>query len=261
LLKMSEKTTAMISKSQIKLITSLAHKKYRREHRMFVAEGAKIALEALQSQMTVHNVFALPAWLSANSASLVNISQEKIIPIDEREMGHVSQLSTPSPVLALLALPEYEPEMPVKGINLCLESIRDPGNLGTIIRLADWYGLDRIYCSEDCVDAYNSKVVQGSMGSIMRVKVHYLPSLEILADESGLPGYAAVLDGDLNLHTMQEIKKDCLLFIGNESQGLSETLAAKAAHTVSIPRFGEAESLNAATATAVMLDNFVRLSS
>jgi TrmH family RNA methyltransferase len=250
----------MISKSQIKLITSLAHKKYRKEHQLFVAEGAKIVLEALQSQMRVQNVFALSEWISANSASLVNIPQEKIIPIDEREMKQVSQLSTPSPVLALLTLPEFELVMPERGINLCLESIRDPGNLGTIIRLADWYGLDSIYCSEDCVDAYNSKVVQGSMGSIMRIKVHYVDSLEILVSESKLPAYAAVLNGDLNLHTIQEIKKDCLLLIGNESQGLSEALAARAAFKVSIPQFGQAESLNAATATAVLLDNFKRLS-
>jgi RNA methyltransferase, TrmH family len=250
----------MISRSQIKFITSLSHKKYRKAHQMFVAEGAKIAEEVLQSQIPVENLFAAEEWIASNAELLKGVPKDKIQSVDERQMEQVSQLSTPSPVLLVLRLPEYEYSPPGEGLNLCLESIRDPGNMGTIIRLADWYGMGQLYCSEDCVDAYNPKVVQASMGSIVRVQVHYVSSLEETIFKPGLKTYAAVLSGELNLHQLVEVNKDCILLIGNESQGLSESALSRADYRISIPRFGQAESLNAATATAVLLDNFKRLS-
>lgn len=228
---------------------------------MFVAEGAKIAEEVLRSQIPAEIVLAYPDWLSSNSDSLANVPENKIYTVDERQMALVSQLSTPSPVLLVLKLPEYDYSPPAKGINLCLESIRDPGNMGTIIRLADWYGLEHIYCSDDCVDAYNPKVVQASMGSIARVRVHYLSSLEETIARAGLKSYAAVPAGEVGLHQLKAIENDCTILIGNESQGLSGSVLTKADYRISIPRFGLAESLNAATATAVLLDNFRRLAS
>lgn len=249
----------MLSKPQIKLIASLEQKKFRAAHQMFVAEGAKIAQEILQSSLKVINLYGTESWLSANSLLYDHLDAKLVHAVGEREMKQISFLSTPSPVLLLVQIPEPAPYIPLakNALNLGLEAIRDPGNLGTIIRLADWYGLEQVFCSEDCVDVYNPKTVQATMGSIARVKVHYLDLFSLL-DENPIDSYAATPTGKVDIHTL-EAKPPGILLIGNESSGLSEALLAKATYGVKIPRFGEAESLNAAIATGILLDNFRRI--
>ncbi|MGZ5283491.1 MAG: TrmH family RNA methyltransferase, partial [Bacteroidia bacterium] len=238
---------------------SLDQKKFRKEHQLFVAEGAKIAQEILQSSLKVTNLYASESWLSTNSVLYKSLDPNVVYEVGDREMKQISFLSTPSPVLLLVQIPEPEPYIPLtkNALSLGLEAIRDPGNLGTIIRLADWYGLEQVFCSEDCVDVYNPKTVQATMGSIARVKIHYL-DLSALLDENKVDSYAATPTGETNIHTL-EAKPPGILLIGNESAGLSEALLAKATYGVKIPRFGEAESLNAAIATGILLDNFKRI--
>jgi TrmH family RNA methyltransferase len=251
----------MISKSQLKFINSLSQKKYRKKFQVFLAEGAKIAEEMLDSELSLHKLYATAHWLDKNRAKWTHFGEEIVQEVSEKELSQISQLSTPQEVLLLMEIPENEaPDEPsvISGLNLALESIRDPGNLGTIIRLADWYGLSHIYCSADCADAYNPKVVQASMGSIARVKVIYTDLPELLM-ECPLPSYAALLEGELNIHELKPAGDGALLLIGNESRGINHDLSVHCTYTLKIPSFGKAESLNAAIATGILLDNFRRL--
>lgn len=226
---------------------------------MYVIEGEKIIHEYLRSDYLLANIYATTEWLAENSALL----KKKKLPfteITERELQQISSLATPNRVLAIARIPEgalqATPESLVtSGIHLALETIQDPGNLGTIIRTADWFGIRHIFCSEDCVDAYNPKVVQATMGSLARVHVHYTV-LNVFLQKIPLPVYAAVLEGE-NLFT-QTLPKDALVLIGNESKGISPQLARAAHRKINIPRFGEAESLNASIAAAVILALFRR---
>lgn len=228
---------------------------------MFVAEGAKIVDELLHSSLKIHKIFATPSWFSRNEAFIkadnTNIFEE----ITEDELAQISELATPNEVLALAQIPETLDIKDAKDpdLILALESVRDPGNMGTIIRLADWYGLPFIVCSPDCADVYNTKVVQASMGSIFRVKIISADLIPIIKN-TDLPVYAALLDGAENLHAIKNFEKG-ILIIGNESKGISDELASLATHKVFIPSFGQAESLNAAIATGILLDNFRRLQS
>jgi TrmH family RNA methyltransferase len=244
----------MLSKAQIKLIKSLSQKKYRREHRLFLAEGTKIAHEILHSGLEVQKLYALASWLDENGDMLA-----KGVPVEsvtEKELESISALTTPQEVLLLVKMPKLPP-LQKELLMLALESIRDPGNLGTIIRLADWYGLRQIILSPDCVDAYNPKVVQSTMGSIARVSCHYLPLTETF-EKLKLPVYAAALGGETDVHRLSRFQEGILL-IGNESEGLSEEMLHRSQHRISIPRVGEAESLNAAIATGILLDNLRRM--
>ena len=249
----------MVSKAQQKLIHSLEQKKYRKIERLFVAEGAKIADECLKSSLSIVKIYALASWINSKSDLLGSPGSVDLIECTEDELKQISFLSTPQSVLMLISIPEEQeiPKIVEHTINLALESIRDPGNMGTIIRLADWYGITEIYCSTDCVDIYSPKVVQASMGSLARVKVYYT-DLGKMFDKLQMPIYAATLGGDIDVHQMQSIQKSFLL-IGNEGAGISKDLLEKASHTITIPRFGHAESLNAAIATGILLDNFKRL--
>ncbi len=226
---------------------------------MFVAEGAKIAQEILLSSLKVINLYATESWLNTNAALFKTLDANQVHEVGEREMKSISYLSTPSPVLLLVQIPEPTPYIPLakNGLSLGLEAIRDPGNLGTIIRLADWYGLEQVFCTHNCVDIYNAKTVQATMGSIARVKIYYI-DLSALLDANPVNSYAATPAGNVDIHTL-EAKPPGILLIGNESAGLSEALLAKATYGVRIPRFGEAESLNAAIATGILLDNFKRI--
>ena len=240
----------MLSKQQIKFINGLRLKKFRVENGLFVCEGAKIVHELLQSRLKVHKIYALKSWI--NQVSPMKPDMDIIQEISEKELGQISQLSTPNEVVAIVEIPENSPASNKDDILICLESIRDPGNLGTIIRIADWYGLKEIICSEDCADAYNSKVVQASMGSLFRISVNYL-SLRDYLSESKMPKYAATLENSINLHEYQGFKPGILL-IGNESAGLSPEILKYCDTKLHIPSFGKAESLNAAVATGIFLD-------
>ncbi|HEY2722368.1 MAG TPA: RNA methyltransferase, partial [Chitinophagaceae bacterium] len=184
----------MISKLQVKYIQSLGQKKHRDIEGLFIAEGPKIVKELLQEKnANLQHLYALDAWIEDNKELL---SETEVILINESELDQISQLTTPNQVLAIFRKFEFDESLHYAGISLVLDSIRDPGNMGTIIRIADWFGISRIVCSNDCADVYNPKVVQATMGSIARVPVFYAELSEWLKNQKRTTIYAAVMDGE-----------------------------------------------------------------
>lgn len=244
----------MLSKSRIKYIQTLGQKKFRQQEGCFIAEGPKIVAELLEARSSsVVEVFALEDWIDESKA-LIGKAACTVITVQELEK--ISQLSTPNRVLALVRQFDPSPVMRTKGrIILALDGIRDPGNMGTILRTADWFGIGQVVCSEDSAEQYNPKVVQASMGSIARVNVWYTRLAPWLALQKDNRIYAAVLEGT----GMSEMMKPAegILLIGNESKGISPELLALATDKITIPRKGKAESLNAAVATGIILSHLV----
>jgi RNA methyltransferase, TrmH family len=243
----------MLGKTKAKYIQSLGHKKQRDEEGLFIAEGPKIVSEILQSALQyVQEVYAVKKWIKDNSDHLL---KKLFIEVSEDELEKLSQLKTPNQVVAVVKKFE-EGTITVKGkISLVLDAIQDPGNLGTIIRIADWFGIEQIICSEDCTDVYNPKVVQATMGSIVRVKVFYSDLLHWLKEQKDIPVYAMMLDGK-DVTKMNPLKEG-LIIIGNESKGIQEEIAALANERITIPKKGKAESLNAAVAAGIVLSHIV----
>ena len=244
----------MLSKTRLKYIQTLGQKKFRDSEGLFIAEGPKLVEELLREKgLVVKEVLALADWIG-QYGFLVNSSI--LTEVTEQELERISQLSAPNQVIALL---EQFPERPFQAdkgrITLALDDIRDPGNLGTIIRLADWYGIGNVVCSSTTADIYNPKVVQSSMGSIGRVRVYYTDLAKWLKKQE-VKSYAAVLEGR-SVHDMPSLKEG-ILVIGNESQGIHEQLLQEISEKVTIPRIGKAESLNAAVATGILLSHLVR---
>ncbi len=238
-----------LSKNQLKLITSLRQKKYRQKHQIFIAEGIKVVDEYLNSDFKVVQLFTTTPE-SYNSHS-------NVVAVSDADLSKVSSLKTPNKVLALVAIPEAVTSV-TKGLIVALDGINDPGNLGTIIRLCDWFGVHQLVCSKDTVDIYNSKVVQASMGSLIRTSVVYA-DLKNYLETSDLPKFATLMDGDNVYKT--ELPQDAILVMGNEANGISKEIQGLLEHTISIPRFGRlqaTESLNVATATAILLSEFRR---
>jgi len=239
----------MLVKSRIKYIQSLGQKKFRDQSGCFIAEGPKIVQELLEAGL-VKEVYGLQEWIMENSQLLTGIESHEIT---EQELEKISQVKTPNKVLALLnQFSAQEPEVTNKLI-LALCGIQDPGNLGTIIRIADWFGVEQVVCSEDTVDVYNPKVVQSTMGSIARVKVLYKNLEDWLDSLTETTVYATVLEG-ADIRTIKKPVKGIIL-VGNESQGIPESLLAKANMRITIPRTGGAESLNAGVATGIVLSH------
>jgi TrmH family RNA methyltransferase len=241
----------MLSKAQIKTIHSLRYKKSRQKSGHFIAEGAKVIAELLQEDyIQVEGLLALDSWI-AGYTPVEKKASLKITRISEQELKQISALDTPQQVVAVCRLPVPEQVPLLNGkVTLMLESVRDPGNLGTIIRIADWFGIERIICSTDCADTFNPKTVQATMGSIARVKVSESPLEMIIARNKAVPVYAATLHGQ-SITRVSPLKEGILL-IGNESNGLSEQLIKTATQCITIPRIGKAESLNAAVATGII---------
>lgn len=241
----------MFSKSQIKLIRSLSQKKYRHKHKLFIVEGKKAVNELLESNLKLHFLFT--------TENVFNVEEDKLYVVSEAELKKVSQLSTPQKALAVFHIPEVRP-LKEEGLLLALDGVQDPGNLGTIIRMCDWFGLDQLICSEGTVDCFNPKVVQATMGSIGRVQVNYLnlpPFLNRI--KMKLPVYGAFLQGSDVYQAA--LPSEGLLVMGNEANGISPEVEAEILKKLSIPRFGkskETESLNVATATAIFLSEFSR---
>jgi TrmH family RNA methyltransferase len=252
----------MISKSQLKYIQSLGQKKYRDEEELFIAEGPKLIKELLQNKnVGIKGLFALNKWVDDNENILRGIDVTRI---SESELERMSQLKTPNAVIGIIR--KFEMKEPItKGkTSLVLDTIQDPGNMGTIIRTADWFGVSQIICSHDCADVYNPKVVQATMGSIARVNIFYTDLLQWLKDQEQIKIYAAALEGK-DVTTMSTLKGG-LIIIGNESKGIHEELLQLANEKITIPRKarlndkigqGETESLNAAVATGIILSNLV----
>jgi TrmH family RNA methyltransferase len=240
----------MLSKSHLKLIQNLRSKKQRIKNGLFIAEGEKIIQEVLASNVKVKTIFSTDGHLFENN----QLYPDQLVEIDELTLKEISSLISPSKALGIFEIPKIQFDTSI--IELCLDEIQDPGNLGTIIRIADWYGITKIHCKKGTVDLYNPKVIQASMGSFMRVQVNYLDDLADFLSNQNKPIFGAFMDGE-NLHELS-IPKEALIVIGNEGNGISSEVEQHCSHKITIPRFGEAESLNAGIATAIILDNFIR---
>ena len=250
----------MISKAQVKFIRLLHQKKYRSSHLLFLAEGSKIAVDIIDSALKVHKIYATAAWLTENKDILEQHQDIEANEVTPEEMEKISALDTPQDVLLLVYIPESKNTGVDKDAKIILvaDSIRDPGNLGTIVRICDWYGIKQFFCSEDCAEIYNPKTVRATMGSIGRVEVVYTDIKELIGNDKTHKSYAATLDGNVNVHKIDKAEP-VLLVIGNEAHGVSEEIVSLCDDTIMIPRFGNAESLNASIATAVLVDNLIRI--
>jgi TrmH family RNA methyltransferase len=234
----------MITKAQVKHIQSLDDKKYRTLHQQFVVEGEKMVEELLSSNLKIRTIFATKEWFSRNEIS----DSIEVYQLELYELERISFLKTPHHVLATAMLPKSTTVQ--FDLALLLDDLQDPGNLGSIIRIADWYNIQGIYCSEKCVDAFNTKVIQASMGSIFRVQVQKCDLLKLVTSNKDIPSYAATFQGtDINSFT--KIKKGFII-IGNESKGINEALIKASTNRISILKKGKAESLNAAVATGII---------
>lgn len=240
----------MLSKNQLKFIVSLQQKKYRNKHGLFIAEGVKVVNEFLNSQYRCSMLFCTDEFTPEHN-------RDKITHISHKELEKISVLKSPNKVLGVFEIPQpiaFKDE----GLIVALDGVNDPGNLGTIIRLCDWFGVSQLLCSENSVDCYNSKVVQASMGSLTRVAVRYENLVDLL-QRSKLPKYGAFMNGEPVYS--KEIETAAILVLGNEANGISSEIESLLDTRISIPRYGslqETESLNVATATAILLNEFRR---
>ncbi len=242
----------MLSKSEIKELKSLHQKKHREGMKRFLAEGDKLVKEAIASGANIREVYALADWEGIEKVQTAGIP---IKIIDQKQLDQICELRNPNMAVALLNMPQIDPEKELnKGWNIYLDRVRDPGNLGTIMRIADWYGIRTVICSPDSVEVYNQKVIQSSMGAVFRIQVLEMSEDEII-DKSKLMDiklFAAVMDGD-NIHNHAAPKQGVLL-MGNEAKGLSNKLIESASERISIPGGGAAESLNVGVATGILVD-------
>jgi len=244
----------MITKNQVKYIQSLGQKKSRDIENRFIAEGPKLVNELLIAEnCRIVQLLALKEWIDENSNAG---NHREVIEISDAELEKISQLTTPNQVLAVIEKIQWKNDPEIKGnVSLALDTIQDPGNMGTIIRLADWFGIKNIFCSTDCADVYSPKVVQSSMGSISRVRVEYTDILSWLTENNDVPIYAAVLNGR-DITKMEKISEG-IIIIGNESKGINTEMLRLANVQITIPGKGKAESLNAAVATGIILSHLI----
>ena len=242
----------MFSKSIIKYIQSLQHKKFRDEHNAFIAEGPKVVGELISSgKFDCNNIYATDEWIDRAAKVLPATYGSKVTRVQDFELEKLTGLSTANLVIA-----EFQKKASTEKINfknkitLMLDDIRDPGNFGTIIRIADWFGIENIVCSEQTVDMYNPKVVQSTMASLGRVNIIYTDMLQLVKNNPNIKTYAAALEG----RKLNEIEiREGIIIIGNESHGINKVLLETANEKITIERYGSAESLNAAVATGIIL--------
>jgi TrmH family RNA methyltransferase len=240
----------MLSKIEAKYIQSLYHKKQRDALSLFIVEGVKGVDELLNSSFAIQNIFAVNDWAHPlmDKAPLIRVSEE--------ELQKISGLQTANKVLAVAEQQNFTAQKPQKGsITLALDGIQDPGNMGTLIRIADWFGINTILASEDSVEMYNPKVIQSTMGSFIRVKVGYGNLTHLLSDLA-IPVFGALLEG-ASVYNQSSIAEGVLL-IGNESKGIHAELLPYISAPIHIPRIGGAESLNAAVAAGILLSHLIK---
>ena len=240
----------MLSKNQIKLITSLQQKKQRFVNQLFFAEGIKVIQELVESNFELVHLYT-------TQNDFEEVSQDKKTIISANELKKISALATQNTCLGVFRI-QADKKIIESGLILALDSIRDPGNLGTILRLCDWFGIDQIVCSKDAVDIYNPKVVQATMGSIARVNVNYI-DLENFIGQTQLPVFGTFMQGNIIYKT--DLPQEGIIVMGNEANGISPELEKLIKNRLTIPRFGslqKTESLNVATATAIVLSEFRR---
>ncbi len=240
----------MLSKSQIKIIASLKTKKHRIKHGLFVVEGKKSVIEFLNSKFELDSLFYTKEFseIPENLGHLISIT----------ELKKVSFLKNPNQILAVFKIPNFTDDLKESGLIIALDNVKDPGNLGTIIRLCDWFGANQLVCSKKTVDCYNEKVIQASMGSLTRVSIVYT-DLDNYLQNTKLPVFATTMNGN-NIYN-EELPKEAIIVLGNEANGISEQNLTITHNKISIPKFGnlqQTESLNVATATAILLSEFRR---
>lgn len=240
----------MVSKSQIKLITALQQKKFRKEHQLFFTEGNKVTQEFLDSGFILHSLYS-------TGKDFGDVPANRFYEASDADMKKMSALTTPPGTLAVFSIPQERP-VSYNGLILALDGISDPGNLGTLIRLCDWFGIQSLVCSLNCVDAYNPKVVQASMGSLARVNVVYKDLPEFIS-KTALPVFGTFMEGE-NIYR-QSLPQSGIIVMGNEANGISQEVERRVTQKIAIPRFGDirkTESLNVATAAAIILSEFCR---
>lgn len=245
----------MLSKARIKFIKSLQLKKYRKQEQCFVVEGRKSVQELLKSDYQIEQLLITHQFGQENG-SLLKTFKGEVLEVKSTELADLGEYKTNDAALAVVRIKSNQsPVIKSEGFILMLDDIRDPGNLGTIIRTADWYGIKNIVASEETADIYNSKVIQSSMGSFIRVGIFYTNLVQYLG-EANLPVFGTFLGGD-NVHQL-DFGATGIVVIGNEASGISKEIEQFVTKRITIPRFGHAESLNAAMATAVICDNIRR---
>ena len=240
----------MLSKNQLKFIRSLKKKKFRQTHQLFLAEGIKVVEELINSPFVVNQLYATESYSNPLNAPDIQL-------ITDKELGLVSDFSSPNQILGIFEIPKSK-ELVKQGITVVLDEINDPGNLGTIIRLCDWFGVSQLVCSENTVDCYNQKVVQASMGSLTRVSINYTDLVSYLANEKRTV-YGTFLKGE-NIYN-SKLEKNAVVVLGNEANGISNEIEQLVDKKITIPQFGKihnTESLNVAMSTAITLSEFKR---
>lgn len=246
----------MLSKNTVKFIKSLHQKKFRNIEQQFFVEGEKSVLEVLNSSFQISTLLATSQFLE-NHRVEVSKSSCEVISVTQNQLEGLGQYQSNDSALAVVKMKSNDSfQYPSGQLVIALDEVRDPGNLGTIIRIADWYGIHHLVFSTQTADFYNPKVIQASMGSFTRVNFFY-GDLAELFEKWQTPVYGAFLDGE-NIHQMKQLEPGVIL-MGNESKGISSDLEKLVTKKVTIPAFGDAESLNVAIATAIISDNFKRL--
>lgn len=239
----------MLTKAELQRLRSLREKKHREAAGLFVIEGEKVVAELLAARFPFRELYASPAWQPPTGADLAAIKLTRITP---EEMARASHFPTPSSVLAVGAI--HAQPLPdgalAQGLTLALDGVQDAGNVGTLLRIADWFGFDRLLLSPDCADLFHQKVINASMGSFARVRAYRVPLADALAAATGTPVLGCDLEGT-SLYDLAP-RKDAIVVIGSEGRGLSPAVAARLTQRITIPRFGGAESLNAAVAAGIV---------
>lgn len=249
----------MLTKSEITRVRSISDKRFRDLEDIFLAEGVKLVGELLESDLEVEQVYA-----TAKGISQLNVKSGKITEVSPKEIERLSQLKTASQVVAIVRKPHYTLTQPcATDLTLVLDRVQDPGNLGTIIRLADWFGIRDIVCSPDSADCYSPKVIQATMGAILRVRLHYTDLTNYLSEatKQNTPIYGTYLEGN-NIYT-ESLTLGGIIIMGNEGSGISSTLTPFVSHKLYIPPFpadrsSGSESLNVAIATSIICSEFRR---
>ena len=251
----------MLSKQITKIIQNLEKKKFREKYNLFKIEGEKLVAELLRSPLAVHAIIAYPEWIQANGHLL---GKTQVLETDEKGMKAISNFQSLPHVIALAEIPNhpYHPDEVAGTLSLVLNGIQDPGNLGTILRIADWFGVSHLLCDRDCASIYNPKCVQASMGAIFRVHAYYLDLPETIRQlkAKGMPVFGTFLDGE-NIYT-SPLPSQGLIIMGNEGKGIAEDIGKLADFRLTIPNFTPAgassESLNVGVATGIILSEFKR---
>ena len=241
----------MISKNQLKQLRALSQKKQRKLQNLFLVQGEKNVLELLNSDLAIQQLFATSTFLTKHQPVLNSVTT---IEATEEELAKASTLVSNNAAIAIVEIPEQAATKNT-GITLVLDGISDPGNLGTMIRVADWYGIDELILSSDCADPYNPKVISATMGSFTRIKLNQTELSEYFAQQAR-PVYGAYLEGK-SIHATQ-FDTNLILVMGSESHGIREHIKSYITDKITIPAFGDAESLNVAMASGIILDNIKR---